>query len=77
MNTDLGDTDTLHFWGKARPNDPAGPRWHPLVFHCLDVAAVGEALIERHDGLARSLSGLLELPRDDMARLLASSLVPA
>ena len=70
MNTDLGDTETLHFWGKARPNDPAGPRWHPLVFHCLDVAAVGEALLERHDGLARSLSGLLELPRDDVARLL-------
>ena len=66
----LDAMDILHFWGKARPKSPAGPCWHPLVFHCLDVAAVGESLLERHPGLARSLSGLVELPPNDTTRLL-------
>ncbi|MDP1903988.1 MAG: CRISPR-associated helicase/endonuclease Cas3 [Pseudomonadota bacterium] len=31
----------LHYWGKADANDAGEPKWHPLVYHCLDVAAVG------------------------------------
>jgi CRISPR-associated endonuclease/helicase Cas3 len=31
---------TAAFWGKARPNSDDGPRSHPLLAHCLDVAAV-------------------------------------
>jgi hypothetical protein len=32
--------DLLTFWGKAQPlADQTGPRWHPLAFHALDVAA--------------------------------------
>ena len=41
-------------WGKARPAPDAVHSWHPLVYHCLDVAAVGETLLhERPDVLAR------------------------
>lgn len=29
------------YWGKADPNYPGEPKWHSLVYHCLDVAAVG------------------------------------
>lgn len=29
------------YWGKADPNYPGEPKWHPLAYHCLDVAAVG------------------------------------
>lgn len=29
-----------HYWGKARPDYEGEPKWHPLVYHCLDVAAV-------------------------------------
>lgn len=36
------------FWGKARPAGGAGPRWHPLWMHSLDVAAVGSLLAGRH-----------------------------
>jgi CRISPR-associated endonuclease/helicase Cas3 len=36
--------DPLLFWGKATPRD-AGPIFHPLVFHALDVAASFEALL--------------------------------
>jgi len=46
----MDDIDILSFWGKARPSDDTGgPRWHPLAFHSLDVAAVG-----RPDGQTRS-----------------------
>ena len=55
--------NTLSFWGKAQPSEPErGPQWHPLPYHCLDVAAVGEALLTRHHGLRNNLSGLLGLP---------------
>ena len=29
------------YWGKADPNYLEEPKWHPLVYHSLDVAAVG------------------------------------
>ena len=33
--------EVIHcYWGKADPNYPGEPKWHPLVNHCLDVAAV-------------------------------------
>ncbi len=28
------------YWGKADPNYPCEQKWHPLAYHCLDVAAV-------------------------------------
>ena len=52
----------LSFWGKAQPRDQLrGAAWHPLVFHCIDVAAVGEALLEKDRGLLERISGLLGL----------------
>lgn len=51
-----GEIDILSFRGKARPIDPlCGPGWHPLAFHNVDVAAVGEALLTRHQGIAAVL----------------------
>lgn len=37
----------LSCWGKAQPTDLAAAPFHPLVYHCLDVAAVGEVLVEQ------------------------------
>lgn len=40
--------DTLswyRYWGKARPEDEGGDRFHLLAFHSLDVAACGRLLI--------------------------------
>ncbi len=54
--------DLLDFWGKAQPRDEDGPRWHPLAFHCLDVAAVGEVLLKHHRGLRDGLHRILGLP---------------
>ena len=35
------DSALLKYWGKADPAYPGEPKWHPLAYHCLDVAAVG------------------------------------
>ena len=58
------------FLGEGPAPDPGhGPTWHPLAFHCLDVAAVGEALLMRHHGLDDSLSCLLGLSRKETVSL--------
>ena len=71
MQPKAGEIDILSFWGKARPIDPSrGPGWHPLAFHSLDVAAVGEALLTRHQGLESALLDLLGVAREDTRRLI-------
>lgn len=46
-------------WAKT---DPDG-RWHPLILHGLDVAAVASALLQREPATTRSrLAALLGLP---------------
>lgn len=34
------DAILFAYWGKADPNYVGEPKWHPLAYHCLDVAAV-------------------------------------
>lgn len=41
----------LCYWGKARPKEGASLHYHLLAYHCLDVAAVGKLLLERHTPL--------------------------
>ena len=36
-------------WGKSYPNEDGEPSYHLLVYHCLDVAAVGNVLLEKDD----------------------------
>ncbi|PKO59571.1 MAG: hypothetical protein CVU23_14045, partial [Betaproteobacteria bacterium HGW-Betaproteobacteria-17] len=38
----------LKYWGKARPGGGTGADYHPLPYHSLDVAAVGEAYLTAH-----------------------------
>jgi CRISPR-associated endonuclease/helicase Cas3 len=54
--------DLAIFWGKARPPaDRPSPSHHPLIFHSLDVAAVGQALLARWPGLATRLAAAFGL----------------
>jgi CRISPR-associated endonuclease/helicase Cas3 len=39
------------YWGKARPEGDDGTEYHPLVYHCLDVAAVAAAWWEEDKAL--------------------------
>lgn len=48
--------DFMRFWGKAQPQDDRSVAWHPLVWHCLDVAAVAEVLLDRDDAVALDLA---------------------
>ncbi len=57
----------FRYWGKAHPIPGSDAAWHPLVYHSLDVAAVGVALLERDDRLRRRLTHIARL--DDAAVL--------
>jgi len=36
----------MSYWGKASEAGHDGQSWHPLAYHCLDVAACGQVLLE-------------------------------
>ena len=59
----------MQFWGKAQPLSDEGPRWHPLVFHCLDVAAVGRQLLSEDRALTARISRLLGVRETDFVNL--------
>ncbi len=57
---------SLRFWGKT--NDRGG--WHPLPYHCLDVAAVVHALLRADHRLSALVDRLSPLPPDATRKLL-------
>ncbi len=57
------------FWGKARPDSEAGPRWHPLAWHMLDVAASAQAILKVRPGPRRVMTQLVGLQEADAIRL--------
>ena len=69
VNDARGEVDIFSFWGKAQPRDGDGIKWHPLVYHSLDVAAVGHVLMNDWPELARRTTGLLGLPRPEGDRV--------
>ena len=53
----------FRYWGKAgRENSDQKNEFHQLVYHCLDVAAVGAVLLERNSRLRRQLADAVDLP---------------
>ncbi|MFM9938438.1 MAG: CRISPR-associated helicase Cas3' [Hyphomicrobiaceae bacterium] len=73
--TDLQCPTYLTFWGKAggeRPNEPA---WHPVAYHCLDVAAVADVLLRTNPRRLQAMSDLLgtspEVARSFIVSLIA------
>lgn len=52
------------YWGKARPAAEGGPQWHPLVYHSLDVAAVGKVLLELHPSWCKNFAEHLGIKED-------------
>jgi len=53
------DKSYFKYWGKADRNDPN--RYHLLVYHCLDVAAVGWFLLDPKKILCRRLASQLKV----------------
>jgi len=48
--------------GKAQPPSDLGPRWHPLAYHGLDVAAAGAVLLDTRPRLLDALAVASGLP---------------
>ena len=57
------------FWGKARPIGDAGPHWHPLTWHMLDVGACAQAILEVRPGARRIVTRSLGLQEAEAIRL--------
>ena len=51
-----------NYWGKAQPSIDGGADWHPVAYHCLDVAAAGEALLNARPQLLSALAHASGLP---------------
>ena len=51
----------FRYWGKAKPPTLEGSQYHPLPYHCLDVAAVGRNYIRRAPALRAFLMRRLRL----------------
>lgn len=52
----------FEYWGKAQQqSEQNGADYHLLVYHCLDVAAVGQAILDANAGLKRDLANFLEI----------------
>jgi len=54
----------FEYWGKAKHDEGEGPSWHPVVYHSLDVASVGEVYLEKHPSLLSFFSKELNVPPD-------------
>ncbi|MEZ5816622.1 MAG: CRISPR-associated helicase Cas3' [Hyphomicrobiaceae bacterium] len=61
----------LQCWGKARPRDRQP--YHPAAYHCLDVAACAQVILERLPLLRRRLATLLDVadPATSLPALIA------
>lgn len=52
------------YWGKAKPATSEGAQWHPLVYHSLDMAAVGKVFLHEHPRLRQTLAEALGLDEE-------------
>ncbi len=57
------DVSYYRHWGKAVEGD-----YHLLPYHSLDVAAVGQCLLDTHSGLRKRLAALLGIDQADFSR---------
>jgi len=68
----MPDISFYQYWGKARNDESRsaadGHHCHLLVYHSLDVAAVGEILLRKRPSLLHRLSKLTGLVEDDFRR---------
>jgi CRISPR-associated endonuclease/helicase Cas3 len=52
----------FRYWGKAKPGREDGPQYHPLPYHCLDVAAVGQSWWDKSPVIRRAFAQ--DVPED-------------
>ena len=65
-NTTVTRVDTIfNYWGKADDKYPAEPKWHPLAYHCLDVAAMGFEYLSQETVISDWFCGELNCSRSE------------
>lgn len=52
--TEQQEDKIFNCWGKADDKCMVGPKWHPLAYHCLDVAAVAASWWEASPAIQRT-----------------------
>lgn len=72
MKESQADASFLTFWGKARPEHPESPRWHPVAYHLLDVAAVADAVLGCRPQLVARIARLLRVSISEAHALVVS-----
>ena len=66
----LEQAEIFKYWGKAKPASDTGAQFHPLPYHCLDVAAVAAAMVDNHIYDLRPLAKELGIKADEIKNLL-------
>ena len=61
----------FHYWGKADENYSGEPKWHPLAYHCLDVAAVASAWWDANPSIQRTFLASFQVPQSLTTQLRA------
>ena len=56
----------MSYWGKASEEDHVGQTWHPLAYHCLDVAACGHVLLDSQPVWLSALARSSAVPADGL-----------
>lgn len=54
----------FRYWGKADPRYVGEPKWHPLAYHSLDVAAVGVHYLRRSPSIRQLMINAFEIETD-------------
>lgn len=64
MQTMTPSADYFRYWGKANPESSEGPAYHLLVYHSLDVAAVGARYLSHSKSLLTAICRVLECEQE-------------
>ena len=59
----------FRYWGKADPDYPGEPKWHPFVYHSLDVAAVASAFWACSTSIRRVFRTAIKAKSDEALRV--------
>lgn len=61
----------FNYWGKADPNYPGEPKWHPVAYHSLDVAAVAAVWWDESPVIQLTFLASFDWPKQEANRLRA------
>jgi CRISPR-associated endonuclease/helicase Cas3 len=61
----------FNYWGKADPTYQGEPKWHPLAYHCLDVAAAAAAWWDQSTAIPHAFASAFSVDKKHTSQLRA------